>query len=189
VETLTTDRLFLRRPTAADAQAMFERYAGDPEVTRYLGWFTHQSVVDTEAFLAFSDAEWERWPAGPFLVFLRSDGRLVGSTGLGFESLHRASTGYVLARDAWGQGYATEMARVMVELASALGVERLQAVCHHEHGASRRVLEKAGFAYEGILAAHTVFPNLSATPQDVHLYACALVPPSGEGTIWSEDPA
>jgi len=168
---------------------MFERYASDPAVTRYLGWPTHQVVAETLAFIAFSDAEWERWPAGPFLVFLRSDGRLVGSTGLGFESQHRASTGYVLARDAWGQGYATEIARVMIELAAALGVERLQAICHHEHAASRRVLERAGFAYEGVLAAHTVFPNLSATPQDVHLYACALVRPSGEGTIWSEDPA
>ncbi len=170
-DSLTTDRLFLRRPVAGDAEAIFERYASDPEVTRYLAWPTHRSVADTEAFLAFSDAEWARWPAGPFLIFSEADHQLLGSTGLGFEDLHLASTGYVLARSAWGQGYATEVTHVMVELAAALGVARLQATCHHAHTASRRVLEKTGFVSEGILRAHTVFPNLSETPQDVRVYA------------------
>lgn len=169
-EVLSTARLSLRRPEAADAEAVFERYASDPEVTRYLAWPTHRSLADTEGFLAFSDSEWARWPAGPLLVFLKSDGRLVGSTGLGFESLHEASTGFVLARDAWGQGYATEVAQVMVELAAALGVGRLKAICHHAHMASRRVLEKAAFRHEGLLPRHVVFPNLSAGPQDVCLY-------------------
>ena len=169
-EVLSTARLILRRPEVADAQGIFDRYASDPEVTRYLAWPTHRSLADTEAFLAFSDSEWARWPAGPLLAFLKSDGRLVGSTGLGFESLHEASTGFVLARDAWGQGYATEIATVMVELAAALGEGRLKAFCHHEHVASRRVLEKAAFRQEGVLPRHVVFPNLSADPQDVCLY-------------------
>lgn len=168
--TLRTDRVILRRPVASDALAIFERYASDPEVTRYLAWPTHRSLAETEAFLAFSDSEWARWPAGPFLAFLKSDGRLVGSTGLGFESLHEASTGFVLARGAWGQGYATEVAQVMVELAAALGVGRLKAICHHAHSASRHVLEKAGFVHEGLLSAHTVFPNLSAEPQAVRVF-------------------
>jgi ribosomal-protein-alanine N-acetyltransferase len=169
-EVLGTARLILRRPVAADAEAIFERYASDPEVTRYLAWPTHRSLADTEGFLAFNDREWARWPAGPLLVFLRSDGRLLGSTGLGFESLHEASTGFVLAREAWGQGYATEVVQVMVELAGALGVGRLKAICHHAHRASRHVLEKAGFRHEGLLPRHVVFPNLSADPQDVCLY-------------------
>ncbi len=169
-ETLHSSRLLLRRPEVSDAEAIFQCYASDPEVTRYLAWPTHRSPADTRVFLAFSDAEWARWPAGPLLIFSDADGRLLGSTGLGFEALHRATTGYVLARDAWGQGYATEAAQVMVELASALGVSRLSATCHHAHLASRRVLEKAGFSSEGILTSHTVFPNLSAQPQNVHSY-------------------
>ena len=100
---LATDRLTLVRPKTEDASEVFERYASDPEVTRFLGWPRHTSVSDTQAFLIFSASEWERWPAGPYLIRRRSDGWLLGGTGLGFESPMQAVTGYVLAKDAWGK--------------------------------------------------------------------------------------
>ena len=46
-----------------------------------------------------TDAEWQRWPAGPYLIENRESGRLLGGTGLAFETSFRAATGYVLARD------------------------------------------------------------------------------------------
>lgn len=140
---------------------MFERFAGDPSVTRFVGWPRHQSVADTIKFLEFSDAQWARWPAGPYLIASRSDGRLLGSTGLGFEEPDRASTGYVLAKDAWGQGYATEALHAMVDLAWRVGVVRLYALCHPEHPASWRVLEKCGFGREATWPRHSEFPNLA----------------------------
>ena len=63
-ETIETERLLLRRPRSSDAQMIFQRYASDHEVTRYLSWPTHRSVVDTLAFLSMSDDDWRRWPAG-----------------------------------------------------------------------------------------------------------------------------
>ena len=107
---------------------MLERYAGDVEVTRYLGWPRHTSVADTQAFLAVSDAEWSRWPAGPYLLFARDGGQLLGGTGLAFETQERAATGYVLARDAWGRGYATEALQAMVDLARTVRIRRLYAL-------------------------------------------------------------
>ena len=168
---LETARLLLRRPQADDARRIFERYANDPRVTRYLGWPTHHSLADTEGFLSFCDAEWQRWPVGPFLIESRANGVLLGSTGLAFESSTSASTGYVLAHDAWGHGYATEALIGMRDLAARLHVTRLYALCHPEHRASSRVLEKAGFALEGTLLAHTEFPNLTgAVKSDVQCY-------------------
>jgi [ribosomal protein S5]-alanine N-acetyltransferase len=67
-ERIETARLVLRRPTAMDAEAIFSRYAGDPEVTRFLSWPTHLTTDETRGFLGVSDAEWQRWPAGPYLV-------------------------------------------------------------------------------------------------------------------------
>ena len=100
---------------------------------------------------------------------------LVGSTGLSFETGQRAATGYLLARDAWGRGYATEALRAMVEVARGAGVLRLYALCHTDHAASVRVLEKAGFAREGTLRRYFVFPNLSpGEPLDVLCYALVL---------------
>lgn len=158
-ERIETERLVLRRPRGADAAAIFGRYACAEEVTRYLAWPRHRSVAETEAYLAHCDEEWRRWPAGGYLI--EEDGALVGGTGLHFEAEHCASTGYVLARDAWGRGIATEALRAMVEVADTMqGLRRLHALCHAEHAASARVLEKAGFAREGTLRRHTLFPNL-----------------------------
>ena len=162
-EKIETARLLLRRPRQSDAQAVFHRYASDRDVTRYLSWPTHRSVIDTLAFIAMSDEEWQRWPAGPYLVTARENGsaeELVGSTGLFYKSAARAITGYVFARDAWGLGYATEALEAMIDVARQTGVERLEAICHAEHIASAHVLEKCGFVREEMRREHFVFPNL-----------------------------
>jgi RimJ/RimL family protein N-acetyltransferase len=66
----------------------------------------------------------------------------------------------VLAKDAWGLGYATEVLQAMVALAPALGVRRLYALCHPEHLASQRVLEKCGFDSQSLLRCHSEFQNM-----------------------------
>jgi RimJ/RimL family protein N-acetyltransferase len=174
MERLETERLLLRRPRRDDVRPIFERYASDAEVTRYLSWRQHHSLEDTDVFLAFSDGEWSRWGCGPYLVFARDDGTLLGSTGLAFESRELASTGYVFARDAWGQGFATESLRAMIALARARGLARLYAICHIDHRASSRVMEKAGLLREGVLPRHTVFPNISPFACDVLSYGISL---------------
>lgn len=174
---IETARLILRRPRSSDVRAILERYAGDPEVTKYVGWPVHHTLDDTRGFLMFSDGDWARWPAGPYLVESRDDGRLLGGTGLGFETAQRASTGYVLAQDAWGFGFATEALGAMVTLAQDLSVRRLYAICHVDHRASARVLEKCDFTCEGTLRQYAAFPNLgSGGICDVLCYSKILQP-------------
>jgi RimJ/RimL family protein N-acetyltransferase len=127
---------------------------------------------DTQLFLQSSRSEWQRWPGGPLLIEDRVSGELIGSTGLSFETPHRASTGYVLARDKWGMGYASEALGAVVQVARQLRVARLHALCHATHGPSRRVLERNSFVLEGVLRKYVVFPNLgTAEPQDVCCYS------------------
>ena len=168
---IETERLLLKPPTLEDTQAIFDRYASDADVTRYLGWPKHTSVQDTQAFVGFSLSEWSRWGVGPLLAFDRESGALLGGAGLVKETADRAATGYVFARDAWGKGYATESLRAMVALAAECKVARLYALCHVDHQPSCRVLEKCGFQREGVLHRHLVFPNLSPEPLDVFRYA------------------
>ena len=119
-----TSRLALRPPRHDDAAAMFRRIASDPRVTRFVAWPMHTSLRDTESFLAFSQAEWTKWPVGPLLITSRTDGAVLGSTELAFETSYRASTGFVLARDAWGACFACEALAAVVEIATALRVRR-----------------------------------------------------------------
>ena len=157
---IETARLLLRMPVISDAPEIYSRYASDPDVTKYLSWPMHRSVEDTLRFLSWSEAEWQRSAAGPYLIESREEGVLLGSTGLGFETASIASTGYVLARDAWGRGYATEALTAMVEVARSTGVGRLFADCHPENAASIRVLSKCGFALESDVLVS--FPNLQS---------------------------
>jgi [ribosomal protein S5]-alanine N-acetyltransferase len=174
-ESIDAGRLRLRRPVAADAEAIFARYSSDPAVTRLVGWPRHTSVDAARGFIEFSDGEWTRSPSGPFLIESRDRDALLGATGLVFETPFRAQTGYVLATDAWGRGYATEALGAIVTLARRLAVRRLYALCHHQHRASARVLEKCGFSLEGTLRAYAEFPNLApGEPQDVLCYAVLL---------------
>jgi RimJ/RimL family protein N-acetyltransferase len=177
VDILETERLVLRRPRVSDEPAVFARYASDPEVTRYMAFPTHRSLDDTHAFVQWSDGVWARWPqAGPLLVFARDGVTLFGGAGIVNDTAEQAQIGYVLARDAWGRGYATEALLASVEMARAAGVRRLEAGVHVDHPASCHVLEKAGFVRERIRAGRPAdFPNLPpAATRDAALYALAL---------------
>lgn len=170
-ERLATERLVLRRPQAVDAASILDSYASDPEVTRLLAWPRHRTLDDTLAFVQWSDQIWGSQLAGPYLVLDR-EGRVIGSTGLDVETPWRAATGYALSREVWGRGLATELTLAMTRLADDLGVVRLYALCHPNNTASARVLAKVGFAREGVLRRHTVFPNMQfAGPQDVECWA------------------
>lgn len=101
--------------------------------------------------------------AGPYLIESRGDGRLLGGTGLSFEAPDVAATGYVLAREAWGRGYATEALAAIIAIADRLSLGIVYALCHPDNRASIRVLENCGFELRSRLARHTVFPDLGVS--------------------------
>jgi len=171
---ITTTRLTLRRPRAADAAAVFAGWASDGEAARFMSWERHAVIERTEEFLAFADDGWSEYGVGTY--FIEHEGALIGSTGLHPERAGVAETGYVLRRDAWGRGFATEACRAMIALGLGLGLVRVQATCHVEHGASARVLEKSGMTFEGVLRRYQVLPNLSPAPVDMRMFAAIAEP-------------
>jgi ribosomal-protein-alanine N-acetyltransferase len=170
---LRAERILLRAPRAEDAAVIFARYASDAQVTRFLCWPSHRSVDDTRAFLSVAMRQWNEGTGFAFLIESRDGARLIGSVGLTMNEPHCATTGYALASDAWGHGFATEaLCALMKNAFEAPFLMRVQALCHTAHAASENVLEKSGFVREGILRRHTVFPNFDPNePQDVALWA------------------
>ena len=108
---------------------------------------------------------------GARLVLERaSDGAFLGWCALnGWNPDHRsASLGYCLAQDAWGQGYATEAARALLEWAfEALPLNRVQAEADTRNPASARVLEKLGFRLEGTLREDCI---VDGDVSDTHVF-------------------
>ncbi len=77
---------------------------------------------------------------------------------IGMTSFHRLQIeqgigriGYSILPQFWGKGYATQAVHQLISLIfSKTNMERLEAVCSIHNPASKRVLEKAGFIYEGV---------------------------------------
>jgi RimJ/RimL family protein N-acetyltransferase len=160
---IETSRLRLRRLRASDEPDVIA-LDGDPEVMRYVGSppGPRPPHVTRERMRQWIGADHE--PLGFWAVESRDDGRF-----LGLCALIRMPAGddielaYRLARAAWGQGMATEAAGALVDYAfGALELPKLVAVTYPENRASQRVLEKIGFArqgvidYKGVRAAHYV---------------------------------
>ena len=171
----------LRRPQLGGRRRHLRRLRDDAEATRYLSWPRHLSVEQTRAFLEFSDDHWAPLAGRALRDRIdKADDRLVGATGLAFESPWCASTGYVLAPRVLGTWVCRPKPwRRWSTWPPRAGVIRLYALCHTDHAASRRVLEKGGFECEGLLRRQTVFPNLGRTVRRLDVRADPLTPRSG----------
>jgi [ribosomal protein S5]-alanine N-acetyltransferase len=151
---IETPRLVLRDLEAGDEPAV-HAYASDAETVRLLDWGPN-TTEDTAGFLSLAQAAREAVPrtAYQLAIVLRATQRLIG--GFRIEIRNAASgsgnIGYVLTRDAWGQGFATEAGRAILSFGfQTLALHRIWATCDVENRASARVLEKIGMQREGHL--------------------------------------
>lgn len=169
-ETLDTDRLRLRRPQMSDAGAVFD-YARDPEVTRYMDFLRHTAIGTARDFMQRCTASWESGEEYSWLLTVKPDDLAIGTIACRVRG-RDVDFGYVLHRNYWGQGFATEAARAVVEWIWSLeSIDRIWATCDVENLASARVLEKAGLSKEAVLPRSMVRPNLGAEPRDTLLYS------------------
>lgn len=91
-------------------------------------------------------------------VVLKRGAKLIGACDLARSGPRRADIGYVLSRRHWGYGYGTEVAVALVDFAfEVLGLAEVTAIVAVENERSRRVLDKAGLRWDGLMRRHTRF--------------------------------
>jgi RimJ/RimL family protein N-acetyltransferase len=139
---IRTARLLLRRPTPGDVESPPE-FLTDPAVMQWLG-----GVDDPRAVVARWLDDWEVFPAGKFVVETL-DGRRIGRVGLNFYDPltwtrsraedARPELTWTIAREEWGNGYATEAARAVRDWFAAPQAVSLIEPANHR---SIRVAEK-----------------------------------------------
>lgn len=133
---------------------------GDPDVTWHLSFDTRTRAQQQVSLVAdVARAKLDPRPDYYLAVVARDTQTLVGFVRLGLASPGTAELGYAIRHDAWGRGYATEAAAMMLDYGyQTLGLHRIQAACGPDNLASQRVLDKLGFQQEGRLRHH-VFTN------------------------------
>ena len=146
---LQSERLILREFREDDFEAV-HAYASDLEVVRHMTWGPN-SEAETREFLKRNQSHAEVDPRVDYglAVIRQVSGELIGGIGLHADGSN-AMLGYCYARSAWGQGYATEAARLLMDFGFvSLGVHRIWAGCDSENAGSIRVLQKLGMRQEG----------------------------------------
>ncbi len=160
-EIIETARLILRPPTLNDAQEIFNKYAQDPEVTRYMVWRPHENIEMTKEFLERCIKCWKDGSAFPWVMTLKSDNTLLGMIEMRLVG-YKTDLGYGIARQYWGKGYTTEAVKALVQWAmDQESIYRVWAACDLENLGSAKVLEKAGLQREEI--------QYTQEPHPVHL--------------------
>ncbi len=144
----TTSRLILRRPTEDDVTHVFAIY-GDPATNRYnpagplADRYQAKSMLD-RWLQHWADLGFGQWA----IVSQDSPDRVIGFGGItlyGYNEIERINLGYRFAVSAWGNGYATELARAALEYGFVeLDQPQVYAVVRPAHQASINVLEKIG---------------------------------------------
>lgn len=152
---LETGRLRLE-PLGIGDEVNLYPIMGDPEV---MAFWDVAEIDDPEVVAQIVAAQVETMRHGRALYWAMrtlADGAFLGSCDLSdIDRWHRrAEVGFMLGREAWGQGYALEAMQGVIAFAGAGGVRKLTARTHLGNRRSEVLLQKLGFAEEGLLRGH-----------------------------------
>ena len=150
---IRTPRLVLREMETDDFESV-HAYASDPDVCRYMS-FGPNRPEETRAYIARMIDSRNAEPRSMYsLLVCLPDGVVIGGGGIdgGSEKDKAGLIGYLLRRDCWGQGYATEVANALVRFGfDDLRLPRVWSTCHVANSASAHVMEKVGLLREATL--------------------------------------
>lgn len=152
---LETERLRLRPMVETDADRLFP-VMSDAEVMAH--WDIPE-IDDPDLLARIVDSQVTDMAAGKAMYWAietLADDAFIGVCDLSEIDLwhKRGEVGFILARQAWGRGFATETMAAVIVQAAAIGLRRLQARTQLGNRRSEAVLERLGFKPEGLLRGH-----------------------------------
>ena len=159
---IETERLLLRKPKLGDAKALQQAY-GDPEVMEFIGSGETRDLEQTREWIKRQTARWKADGFGSLVIERKEDKRVLGRTGFLVWNSETWQTGtladfgddvgvvelgWVLAKEHWGRGYATEAALAARDHAfKTLKLPRLISLIMKGNDRSIRVAERIGARY------------------------------------------
>jgi len=140
-------------PIGPEHEAEIAELILDPRVYRTLWPWSHAPTrADARASLVDKRDHWERHGFGLWLLRDRDTGLMVGRGGLQYTDAiggFAVEAAWTIVPERWGEGLATELAHASVAVAfDVLALRDLIAITLPDNLASRRVMDKAGFAYD-----------------------------------------
>ena len=152
VPTIETDRLLLRRFTAADLENVF-RGLSHPDVIRYYG-VSFRTMEEAKEQMEWFAGHEENGTGIWWAVCDKANGEFVGAGGLNdlLREHAKAEVGFWLLPEYWGRGYMMEaFPRILEYGFDALDLHRIEGFVVSDNGNCKRALDRIGFEYEGTM--------------------------------------
>ena len=165
--TLETDRLILRPFRAEDAEPLYNGWASDPEVTKYLSWNTHQSIDETKYVIDMWIKEYENPERINFAIELKEGSELIGGIDIVGYVDGIPEIGYNLARKHWNNGYMTEACRCVIDYLFSIGYDEVLIEAITGNKGSIKVIEKCGGVF---LSTEEIFLKFKNKKDEVNRY-------------------
>jgi ribosomal-protein-alanine N-acetyltransferase len=149
---LETERLMLRRFSIEDADAMYNNWASDAEVTKFLTWLTHSDVSVSKTVI---NSWMELYPKPDhysWAIVLKEIDEPIGSIAAvkQRDDIGMVHIGYSIGREWWHSGYTSEaLIRLVRFFFEEVGVNRIESRHDPRNPNSGKVMQKAGLRYEG----------------------------------------
>lgn len=151
---LETKRLVLRRFTKDDAACGFKNWTSDANVTKYLTWKPHASILETESIFEEWQNKYVNDDFYQWAIILKEIEEPIGSISVVRlnKYFNSCEVGYVIGPKWWGKGIIAEAFKKVIEfLFEKVEVGRIAAVHDINNPNSGRVMEKCGLIKEGVL--------------------------------------
>ena len=152
-QTIETKRLILRKARLEDAKLMFQNWASDTEVTKFLTWPAHSNLEITERVLVSWIESYLKDDYYQWMIVLKETGEPIGS--IMASTMGRAQSahiGYCIGKAWWHQGIMSETLKAVMDfLFDEVGYHRIEAMHDPNNPHSGEVMKKCGMKYEGTL--------------------------------------
>ena len=157
--TIETKRLLLREFMVEDAEAMFQNWASDKEVTKFLTWPAYTSLDTAIHILNEWTASYEKPDFYQWAIVPKNLNEPIGSISVVSinEKTQMAEIGYCIGRPWWNRGITSEALSAVINfMFDQVGANRVQAKHDVNNPHSGLVMKKCGMKYEGTLRSAAV---------------------------------
>ena len=171
IKELETERLLLRKVRKEDYLDIYNSWASDKDVFKYLTWDAHDNPEITKRAVNYWLNEYKKDNTYRWLVVLKESDEVIGMIDVTNKDMKymTCEIGYTYGKKYWGYGYATEALKEVLDYLHSVGFVVVYAEHFVSNKASGRVMEKAGMKYEATLKSRVV--NKDGTREDLLVYS------------------
>ena len=142
--TIESERLIFRHWEKSDAPTLFNGWANNEEITKYLTWNPHTDIETTNYIIDKRIKEYEEKDRINFAIVLKEKNILIGSIDVVGYINNNPEIGYMLKKEYWNKGYMSEACLRVIKFLFSLGFKKIYIRAQVENIASNRVIQKCG---------------------------------------------